>query len=133
MDFLEICNGLSDGLPPDFNDVISYSHLADYLTAEFGKDLVVFDDGSVEIIESNLVWKSGGPVARVKCPGIGNLDSTLFSDVFAKRDESGIYWEIETHERIGSLEDLIRYSCAYGEVTDFYDELIEKLVESIES
>ena len=115
----------------DFRDVVSYSDLADYLTAEYGNDLVVFDDGAVSIIDSNLIFIDNGPDARVRCPGIGNLDSTMFSEGFAERDEfTGIYRTIDKQEKIGTLEDLIRYSCMFGEVTDFYDELIEKLVES---
>lgn len=115
----------------DFRDIISYSHLAEYLTAEFGKDLAVFEDGSVEIIESSLAWKQGGPIARVQCPGIGNLDSTVFSDGFSRRGEStGEYYEIESSRRIGSLKDLIEYSCQYGDVSSFYDELIKRLEDS---
>lgn len=38
----------------DFRDVITEQVLADYLTAEFGHDLAIWDDGSYEIIESSM-------------------------------------------------------------------------------
>src|SRR5574343_369634 len=110
----------------DFRDVITEQVLADYLTAEFGHDLAIWDDGSYEIIESNLRWKHGGPCVRVKCPGIGNLDSTVFSDDYAKRDhESSIYYDYDGY-RIGTLADLIEDCCENGDMTSFIDELVEK-------
>lgn len=120
------------GFNMNFREVITSSVLADYLTAEFGHDLAVWEDGITEIIESALYWKQCGPVARVKCPGIGNLDSTVFSDQYAMRTESGQYIEIETGRVIGYLADLIRETCQDGDVTEFMDELIEKLQESKE-
>lgn len=119
----------------DFREVITESVLADYLTAEYGHDLAVCQDGSCQIIESSLRWHSNqnAPVAMVKCPGIGNLDSTTFSNQFADRDESGIYLEIATGRVIGDLSDLINETCRNGDVSDFIDDLIDQLEESYRS
>lgn len=120
----------------DFREVITESVLADYLTAEYGHDLAVWQDGSCQIIESGLRWRSNqnSHVARVKCPGIGNLDSTIFSDQFAERDEfTGQYREIETGRVIGDLSDLINETCKDGDVSAFMDDLIDQLEESYRS
>lgn len=115
----------------NFRDIITESILADYLTAKFGHDLAVWPDGSTEIIESNLRWRSNdnAPIVRVECPGIGNLDSTIFSDRYADRTESGQYVEIGTGRVIGDLSDLIRETCLDRDVSDFMDELINKIEE----
>ena len=112
----------------DFSNIVSYSDLADYLTAEYGHDLAVFDDGSVEIIESATVYKTGGPIARAKCPGIGNLDSSVFTDGFVEwDDENGAYVVVSGPRIVGGIADVIRECCRDGDVTDFYDDLVAAL------
>lgn len=111
----------------DFRDVITEQVLADYLTAEFGHDLAIWDDGSYEIIESNLRWKSNdnAPCVRIECPGIGNLDSEWFENQYARRDpETGLYFEIETGRQIGYLKGLINETCLIGDVSEWIDDLI---------
>lgn len=117
----------------DFRDVITEQVLADYLTAEFGHDLAIWNDGSYEIIESNLRWKSicNIPAVRIECPGIGNLDSELFSNQYAYRDpETGLYFEIETGRQIGYLKDLINETCLIGDVSNMIDNLVDKCKEA---
>lgn len=113
---------------------VTYTDLGLYLIAEYGHDLAVWIDGTVDIIESNTRYRDNddAPIARARCPGIGNLDSTVFSNGYAERDESGIYFEIKTGRRIGDLIELIRESCAQGDMSSFYDDLIDKLYESTE-
>lgn len=110
----------------NFRDVITTDVLCDYLTAEFGHDLAIWADGSTEIIESSLCWRhdDNAPICRLRCPGIGNLDSTVFSDDYAKRDpESGIYYDYDGF-RIGDLADLIVDCCENGDMSKFIDELV---------
>ena len=110
----------------NFREIITTSVLADYLTAEHGHDLAIWPDGSTEIIESSLCWRHDdtAPICRVKCPGIGNLDSTVFSDGYAKRDhESGIYYDYDGL-RIGDLADLIVDCCENGDMSNFIDEIV---------
>ena len=120
----------------DFSNIVSYSDLADYLTAEYGHDLAVFDDGSVEIIESATVYKTGGPIARVKCPGIGNLDGTVFEEGFVEWDgEKGAYVVTGEHRDdkgrvVGGLEDVIAECCRDGDMTEFMGDLIAALERS---
>ena len=80
----------------------------DKLAAEHGHDLAIWADGSTEIIESSLCWRHDdtAPICRVRCHGIGNFDSTVFSEGYAKRDESGVYYDYDGL-RIGTLVDLI--------------------------
>lgn len=118
----------------NFKDIITTDVLCDYLTAEHGHDLAIWPDGSTEIIESSLNWhhNQNAPICRVKCPGIGNLDSTVFSEGYAKRDhESGIYYDYDGL-RIGNLADLISDCCETGDMTAFIEELVEKCEEATE-
>lgn len=115
----------------DFRDVITELVLADYLTAEFGHDLAIWDDGSYEIIESNLRWKHGGPCVRVKCPGIGNLYAEWFTNKYAYHNpENGMYYENETGRQIGYLSELIYETCLMGDFSEWIDDLIERCKES---
>lgn len=118
----------------NFKDIIATDVLCDYLTAEYGYDLAIWPDGSTEIIDSSICWRHDdtAPICRVKCPGIGNLDSTVFSDGYAKRDhESGIYYDYDGL-RIGTLADLIEDCCENGDMTAFIEELVEKCEEATE-
>src|SRR5574343_1904780 len=109
----------------DFRDVITTDVLVDYLPAEYGHDLEIWQDGSTEIIESSLRFRNdAAPIVRLKCPGIGNLDSTIFSDGYAKRDpESGIYYDYDGF-RIGDLADLIVDCCENADMSNFIDEIV---------
>lgn len=120
----------------DFLDIITTDHLAAYLTAEWGHDLAVFADGRVEIIESAIGFTSdAAPVSRVRCPGIGNLDSSTFTEGFVSwDDEEGAYvvtakYRDDRGTVVGQLADVIRDCCKFGDVSDFYDDLIDVLEE----
>lgn len=114
----------------NFREIITCEILCDYLTAEYGHDLAIWADGSTEIIESSLCWRHDdtAPICRVKCPGIGNLDSTVFSEGYANRDESGVYYDYDGL-RIGTLVDLIIDCCEHGDVSSFIEDLVEKCIE----
>ena len=115
---------------------IGSAEVADYLTADFGHDLALWRDGTVQIIESALTWRDNddAPVARAKCPGIGNLDSSVFTADFCERDEdSGEYIEISTGRIIGDLEAVVRECCRDGDVEAFRDDLIAALAASVET
>lgn len=123
---------------PDFRDIIGYEALADYLTAEYGNDLAVFRDGSVQIVQSNSSFRrEDAPVARVKCPGVGNLDTSVFADGFVDFDEdAGVYATIVAREDsgrirvVGDLAAVIMECCRDGDVSRFYDDLIAALEDS---
>lgn len=108
----------------NFREIITTSVLADYLTAEYGYDLVVWQDGTTDFVPYNFRFRHDEqPICRVKCPGIGNLDSTVFSEGYAKRDH-GIYYDYDGY-RIGTLADLIEDCCENGDMTAFIDDLVE--------
>lgn len=94
--------------------------IADYLTADHGYWLAVREDGSHYLIEGSTSHRGHEYIAAVKCPGMANLDSTMFSDGFAERGDDGIY-RAEGFE--GDLEALIRVSCEEGDVTGFIEDL----------
>lgn len=113
----------------DFKEIITTEILADYLTADFGQDLVIWEDNSHATIDSSSVfWHKAKlqTLCRVKCPGINNLDSTMFSEDYAARDINGTYFEIDTGREIGDLASMICWTCHEGDVSAFMEDLIVK-------
>ena len=69
--------------------------LEDYLTADYGWDLRVWSDGSHDLEQSNT-WAESEVKrgeydltvrARVKCPGIGQQDTSFYTEDFVALDE----------------------------------------------
>ena len=90
---------------------ISYADLADYLSADFGHDLAIWRDGSVEIIASNAVFPNDdAPVARAQAPGVNNIDGSLFM------------YPDDT-----DLASAIHVRCQNSDVSGFMDHLINEL------
>lgn len=120
------------------SDIITTSHLADFLTAEWGQRLVVWPNGTVSLVDASTAWRTNddAPIAEVRCPGIGNLNTDYFTEGFAQKelsdegDWTGQYTETGTDRVIGTIEDVIFECCRYGDVTAEMDELIERLTES---
>jgi hypothetical protein len=89
---------------------LAREHIAEYLTADFGVE-----------------------VCGVRAPGMGNLDSTVFTADFARQHEDGTYWvarpypEDDEGQMIGDLADVIRYTCLHGDVDGFVDDFAEKI------
>lgn len=111
-------------------DALSDEALEDYLTAEYGGWLCLWEDGYHCINDSSytLVYDIQ-PIGVAKCPGIGNLDSTMFSDGFAYRnEEDGMYYTLEDNTLVGDLAELIHDCVVNGDVTGFMDDLVEQLM-----
>ena len=116
-------------------DAITSTEVAEYLTAEHGYDLAVWKDGTVDTIQHNISFtEENSPIARISCPGIGNLDTRYFTEDFAEEKEDGLYYDILTGEIIGDgdIEDVITACCADGDVTDYMDDIVAKLIEDAE-
>jgi hypothetical protein len=111
---------------------LAYEDLVRYLTAEFGHRLCLWDDGRVAIVEASVSWRDG-PIAETGCPGIGNLDSTKWTDDFVERsDDDGLYYEIGTGRLVGDLAAVIRECCRDGDVEDEMDDLRMRLRDDFE-
>jgi hypothetical protein len=113
---------------------IASAAIADYLTADYGCWLAVWDSGYWEIRPAGETLPPAC-VAAVKCPGIGNLDSTVFSDGWVTRQDDGSYIVTgEFHDDQGrvipDLDHMIRECCRDGDVSDFVDQLAAALTES---
>lgn len=124
----------------EIRTVIS-DNMAGYYLADSGEIFgVYFDDGkfSVSIGQSvgSEIAPEERPIAGVKCLGIGDLDSSFFTDGWTTENEDGTYTSTETGN-ILSLEDCIRECCDSGDVCDdiesLLDELMHDLTESINS
>lgn len=108
-----------------------YQALADYLTADYGQDLRVFPDGAHDLAPSNTY--EVGPCVRIKCPGIGQLDSTYFTEGFVDRDDSGTYCERNTGRPVGDLAAVIRECVRDGDVEDLLKDMLDALTKALEA
>lgn len=94
-----------------------YLALADFLTADFGLDLRVFPDGTHDLVSSNT-YDPDDPGIRLRCPGIGQLDTSRFTTDFVGQNEQGAYVEKGTGRVVGGLEAVIRVCVRDGDVED---------------
>lgn len=104
---------------PDLWDVIDADAVADYLCADHGSWFGVYPDGSYSVGPDvgAEIDPDERPLFRVRCPGIGNVDST---------------WWAEGVEGAGDMdtEDLIRQGCTEGDVSGEIEDLIRRLEEA---
>lgn len=116
---------------------VSLNDLANFLVSEYGSDLAVWADGRISIVSSTDSWTAGeSPVARVPCPGIGNVDSSYFREGFVNwNDDEGAFVTIEGSDDagrvVGQLEDVIKECCQDGDVEGYYDDLMSKINEAM--
>jgi len=65
-----------------------------------------------------------GPVAVIRCQGIGNVDSSVFSEGLAVQNETtGIYTRLNDGAVIGDCREMIETSLREGVWTEAIDEL----------
>jgi len=109
-----------------------------YLTAPFGKDFcLVLDEDDDEnpviysvIDQNHILPENAELVARIPCPGHGNLDMSDFEADFAEMADDGTYYEISSGRPIGDTCDLNWETINEGDVTAFHDELEDKLLQA---
>ena len=111
--------------------------LADYLTADFGDWIAVFADGTYRVYGSGEVPDHEfDALAIVRCPVIGNIDSSALLDGWADMDtEIGKYIVIGTHHDdrgrvIGELATTVRECCRDGDMTSYTEGLETELIAS---
>lgn len=113
---------------------VAEKHISEYLTADFGKRLVVDFSGNVYFQESSTF--SADEIISIKCPGINNLDSTQFLEGFVEwDDDKGAYVTIppqpDAGRVVGDLKDVIRECCETGDVTGFIEDLEADLIAAL--
>jgi len=129
--------------PPDFYQIAQES-IGQYLTMQdWGTKLVVFPDADEpggygwDFVPSGTV--STTAVAAATCPGIGNLDSSDFTEGFAEYDEeTDAYVTTDDYGQspgrvIGDLAAVILECVRDGDVIRFTDDLEEKLKEDYQN
>jgi hypothetical protein len=82
-----------------------------YLTADAGDWLTVYSDGTAQILDASSTAPEGS-VAWVRCPGIGNLDGTRYTEGATDPTD---------------LLASIREACETGDVSDEIDGLADAL------
>lgn len=115
----------------EIREVIS-NNMAQYYLADSGEIFGVYYDDekfSVSVGQSigAEITPEERPIAGVKCPGIGNLDSSFFVEGWTTENEDGTYTEADTG-KILSFEDCIRECCENGDVTDDIESLLDDLM-----
>ncbi len=122
----------------DYRELVE-NNLADFLTAPFGTRWWLFThpDHDAALSRSSSS-ESPDPANGWSCllvatsPGVANMDSTVWTEGL-DQDEDG-YWHAFDGEEIGLLiEDVIRYSCENGDVTDHVQALVTKIEEAVRS
>lgn len=111
---------------------VSLDDLADYLTADHGSYLGIYPDGDVSVgndVGMEIDPKER-PVVRVRCPGLGNLDDTWWTQGLV-RQENGT-WATTDGEAIGDLTEVIYWTCHNGDVSEPWADLMEKIEDALE-
>lgn len=103
--------------------------VAMYYTADFGEVMGLYQDGSTAVGQDigMEIDPDERPVAVVQCPGIGNIDTSFFSEGWTTRVEDGY---LTDDGRILSLKEMITESCMEGDISDEMEELVELLLQS---
>lgn len=93
--------------------------LADYLTADSDCRLGIYPNGSVYVGDyvGNERPPSRLPILTAKCRGMGNLDMTWFR---SGSDDQGM-----------PDKDCVRACCEDGDVSEYMEDLTQKLIESL--
>ena len=104
-----------------------------YYTASWGERLGVYPDGSISVSQDvgREIAEDERPIALLRCPGIGNLDSDYWTRDWTTRTEDGYHQVNETGEII-DLEECIRRSCRDGDVMNEISDLVDRLIETLD-
>ena len=106
-----------------------------YLTADFGAWFGVYPDGSISVGETvgREIAEDERPVVSVRCPGVENLDESLFTDEYVyMSDDTGAYIEIETGLEVGCIEDVVHICCRDGYTSEYVADLRQRLLDTYE-
>ncbi|HDO26161.1 MAG TPA: hypothetical protein ENG95_05930 [Nitrospirae bacterium] len=79
----------------------------------------------------NEIAEDERPTTYISCPGIGNIDTSYFSDNFATRQEDGTYQIHDTGEMV-SESRMIEMSCEKGDIIDDIESIALKLYEAFQ-
>lgn len=116
---------------------VGSNELYQYMTAKYGEYAGVYSDGSFSVGQSvgQEIAENERPIAIVKCPGIGNIDSAFWANGWTEYDEETGEWIVTEGSDgcdVGDRLDLagcIYICCADGEVTVEIDSLKSELNE----
>lgn len=114
---------------------VNEDQLCQWLLAQWGNSLAIYEDGQVVVGQDvgNEINPDERPFAGMVCPGIGNIDTTQYTEDFVTQDhETREYIVNETGERI-DLEEVIRRCCDEGDVSNDLESLRDKLIEDIDT
>ena len=109
---------------------INTDTVADYLSAPSGQWLMISGD------ETALRWvlgdAPGGDLADIRCPGIGNIDATYFTQHLSELGDGGYDWIDErTGEKFEDLSDVIRWECENGDVVAYLEDLRDQITADV--
>lgn len=101
------------------------------LINEYNLKIIIWEDGDITSIGAQEEVYHG-VAAILRSYGTGNLDTSYFTNDFAQYDkEIDTYIEINTGRKIGDIEDVIRECIKDGDMTVFYDDWKEQILEQL--
>lgn len=119
-------------------DAVSHEALEAYLTADYGQTLLLWPDGHF-VLQGQGTWSRWDeePLAAIRCPGIENLDSHIFTEDFVAYDDRiGAYVTIEPQPDpgriVGDLAEVIAECVRDGDVTGDMEDFEAALLSSAE-
>lgn len=114
-------------------DAVTNAAVAQYYTAPWGDSFGVYEDGSIGVGQSigMEIAERERPIALVKCPGLGNIDSSFWTEGWTKFNPDTSEYETKNGRKL-DLTECIRDCCENGDISDEKEELIQRLIESRE-
>jgi len=111
-------------------DAITPEIFAQYVIANWGERIGIYPDGSVSIGQSigMEIAEEEQPIVMAKCSGIGNIDTSYYSEGWTEYDsETGEY--ITEDGRHLDESEMITECCIEGDVSEEIHGLVETLID----
>lgn len=102
----------------------------EYNLADFGEVLGVYPDATVGVGQSvgDEIAKDERPIATVGCPGINNVDQSVYTDGWTTYDEENDVYVSDEGVSL-TFEQCVKESCDAD--SSFKEGIIEKLLEAL--
>lgn len=97
-----------------------------YITAPYGAKLGIYENkkGFSFYVSQDVgkeIAENERPIAVIPCPGLGNIDTTLWTEGWTEEQENGLYLTEDGQEL--TLIECIKDCCQNGDITSILEEI----------